>query len=239
MNPNDDDEAEASYRDQLEAELIAAQKEKAKAIQGTVSMFNYQGEDNLVRWQLDLREDLDRLYHLLRGDQIKEDPDGNVAFVAPDDPNLKPFNEFGVQLILNIMSFYLNRNTILSNYDEKTIQWKVLDFGNDLADLIFNRYDEMMCTLEKEDNEKQEDFERRKQDHLSSKLKMFPMIVRELVDTVHSAYLRAYHGGERESLRTARTVTQSEPLGGPYYGQSNQSSRKFKLSSPRTWVNPS
>ena len=94
---------------------------------------------------------------------------------------------------MNIMAFYLNRNTILSNYDEETINWKILDFGNELADLIFNRYEEMGMDTKQ-------------------KIKMYPMIIKELVDTIHSTYLRAYHGGERESLRTARMVTQNQPL---------------------------
>ena len=47
---------------------------------------------------------------------------------------------------MNIMSFYLNRNTILSNYDETTINWKVYDFGYELVDLIFTRYEDMMFT---------------------------------------------------------------------------------------------
>ena len=52
-----------------------------------------------------------------------------------------------------------------------------------------------------------------KKDHILGKIKLFEIIVGELVDTVHSAYLRAYHGGERESIRTARHVTQTEPIG--------------------------
>ena len=129
--------------------------------------------------------------------------------IPAKDPNLKPFNEFGVQMIMNIMSFYLNRNTILSNYDEKTIEWKILDFGNEIADLIFNRYEDMMITIEQKLDENEIEFERRVSDHLKGKIKYYPMIIKELVDTVHSAYLRAYRGGERESLRTARTDRKS------------------------------
>lgn len=153
-------------------------------------------EDNLIRWQLDIKEDLDRIYHLLKGQRVEIDKDtGEPKYVDPADPNLIPFNDFGVQLIMNIMSFYLNRNTLLSNYDEQTINDKMKDFSEEIIDLLFLRYEEMgMDTPEK--------------------MKLYPLIVRELVDTVHSAYLRALKGGERESLRTARTVTQTEPLGG-------------------------
>ena len=50
-------------------------------------------------------------------------------------------------------------------------------------------------------------------DHLLGKMKMYPMICRELIDSVHSAYLRAWKGGERQSLREARTVTQTDSIG--------------------------
>lgn len=209
MNPEENE-----YMNQIRQELDAERAKTAGIAQSQVSLFNSEEQENLIRWQLDLREDLDRIYHLLKGETLDHDEDGNLFYKPPENDNLRPFNEFGVQLIMNIMSFYLNRNTILSNYDETTINWKVLDFGNDLADLIHNRYQEMGM----------DNFE---------KIKMYPMIVRELVDTVHSAYLRAYHGGERESLRTARTVTQSES---PFRGQSWMPQQQGQKS--KKWYNP-
>ncbi len=91
------------------------------ALHGQMSVFGEEGQDNLIRWQLDLREDLDRIYHLLMGDRLDYDEQGNVQYIPQEDPKLRPFNQFGTQLIMNIMSYYLNRNTILSNYDETTI----------------------------------------------------------------------------------------------------------------------
>lgn len=201
----------------IEQELINERNKTLHATNTTLhsqmSGFNSPQEDNLIRFQLDLREDLDRIYHLLKGNKLKEDDEGNLIYVEADDDDLKPFNEFGVQLIMNIMSFYLNRNTILSNYKDDVIDWKVYDFGLEITDLIFNRYEEMgMDTPEK--------------------IKMFPMIVKELVDTIHSAYLRAYHGGERESLRSARLVTQSEPLG------NNNQLGPQGVQIKRRWYNP-
>jgi len=207
------------YIEQIESEL-KDERERSRQLSNAhnsqMSLFTAQQDDNLIRWQLDLKEDLDRIYHLLKGHKLDYDEEGNLVYVEPKDDNLKPFNEFGVQLLMNIMSFYLNRNTILSNYDEHTINWKVLDFGNELADLIFNRYEEMGM-----DN--------------NEKIKMYPMIVKELIDTVHSAYLRAYHGGERESLRTARTVTQSEPINRYNESHINQQMQKTKWYNPTTW----
>jgi len=203
------------YVREVEDALEEEKERNRQLTKGQISMFDSPNDDNLIRYQLDLRQELDRIYHLLRGDQIKEDEEGNIIYVEPEKENLKPFNEFGVQLIMNVLSFYLNRNTILSNYDSDTILWKVYDFGRELADLIFNRYEEMgMDTYEK--------------------MKMYPMIIKELVDSVHSAYLRAWRGGERDSLKTARVVTQNISPPQQSYPSLVQP-RKFSVWSPSTW----
>jgi len=170
------------------------------------NLFSNEETSNLVKWQLDQSEDLDKIYHLLRGDIIGYNDKGEMSYLPQKNPTHQPFNDYGVQIIMQIMTTYLNRNTILSNYDLQTIQWKVNDFGIRVTDFIFNKYEDMMCTIETDDYD-----ERR--EHIKDKIKLYDMIVGQLVDIVHSAYLRAYNGGERESLRTARHVTQTEPLG--------------------------
>jgi len=162
-------------------------------------------QDNLIKWQLELDSILERVEHILRGDKPRM-VNGNMLFVPADKDEEKIFNDYGVAEIMRVLTMYLNRNTILSNYDEETINWKVMDFGYEVSDLIFLKYEEMgLDNLEKR--------------------KRYPMIVRELVDAVHSGYLRALNGGERDSLRQARTISQSEnipPMGGmggmPGYG---------------------
>tara|TARA_R110000787_G_scaffold199647_1_gene310727 strand:- start:1607 stop:2305 length:699 start_codon:yes stop_codon:yes gene_type:complete len=224
----------AEYIEGMQSKLEESQqreKELGHALHGQMGLLDGEGNDNLIKFQLDLKEDMDRLYHLLRGDKLGYDEEGNMAYLPQTDPDLIPFSEFGVQLIMNVMSFYLNRNTLLSNYDLKTINWKVYDFGIEMSDLIFNKYEVMMDTLKKGTDPKEV------RDHLKEKIKLYPMIIRELVDTVHSAYLRAYNGGERESLRTARTVTQSEPIGSNYSPNRSiaPTQKKTKLWSPSTW----
>lgn len=180
------------------------------------SMFATDPTGNLIQWQLDLNDEIERIHHLLRGNIIKVDPKGNEFWAESDDDEMKPFNDLGVQLILNLISFYLNRNTILSNYKEDMINWKMKDLGDELADLIFMKYNEMGMNTE-------------------GKRKLFPMIHREIMDTVHSAYLRALHGGERDSLRTARHVSQSD-TGGVKPMTMPTPPTKFSAVKPSTWV---
>ena len=140
------EEDESRYLQEMQEELNNANREKRQLANAQLSLFGGEQNDNLIKWQLDLDEYLDKVYHLLKGDSIKADENGNLVYAEANNNDLKPFNEFGTQLIMNLIQFYLNRNTILSNYDEETILEKVYDFGIRLSDLVHNRYEDMMMT---------------------------------------------------------------------------------------------
>lgn len=176
----------------LQQSYARTQQANAQGVQSNTIVAGQHNQDNLIKWQLELDSILERIEHILRGDKPTM-RNGNMIFLPPDSDDDKIFNDYGVAEIMRILTMYLNRNTILSNYDEDTIQWKVLDFGYEISDLIFLKYEEMgLDTLEKR--------------------KRYPMIVRELVDSIHSSFLRALNGGERDSLRQARQITQSENI---------------------------
>jgi len=251
---------------ELEQQLELERKKNLHLSNAQMSMFNPPSEDNLIRWQLDLKEDLEKIYHLLKGDIVTEDDKGNIKYKPAEDDNLKPFNDFGIQLIMNCLSFYLNRNTLLSNYDDITINWKVLDFGNEISDLILCRYKDMMITTSFEKKFKEEygiecvklpnknfavkinnqymyldsnvieHINEHIAEHLNNKVELYPMIVLELIDTVHSAYLRALDSGERTSLREARVVNQTEQIGNRNQMMQPQQPQKRSLFRPSTWV---
>ena len=146
------------------------------------SMFGTRvGEHDLVRWQLELNDILERAEHILRGD-IVEFRNGKMVWERNPNPDDNCLNEFGIKLIMKILANYINRNTILSDYEQEEINYKVFDFGRELNNLVFMKYEEIGM-----DNE--------------DKRKEYPMLVREMVDLVHSSYKRALKGGERRSLR--------------------------------------
>ena len=158
------------------------------------SAFAPQMQENLIKWQLELDNILERAEHILRGDRLLFNQ-GNLTWQPCTDVSTQILNEYGVQEVMRILSMYLNRNTILSDYDDAEIREKVLDFGREISDLIFMKYEEMgLVGLEKRKN--------------------YPMLIREMVDIVHSSYKRALHGSEKRSLREARSITQSEQIAG-------------------------
>ncbi len=167
--------------------------------------------NNIIEWQLELDSILERIEHLLRGDRPIS-RNGSITYETPKTEDEQILNNYGVSEVMRLLSLYINRNTILSNYDEDTIHYKVYDFGCELADLFFLKYDEFGWKSE-------------------SKRKLYPMLIREIIDVVHSSYLRALNGGERESIRKAISVQQN--LAGGDNDDVQQYPRKQKK-----WFNP-
>ena len=194
------------------------QANKINELSGFTSnaMFNQTQNDNLIIWQLELDNILERIEHLLKGDIIKDDGQGNVIYQTPKDTSLIILNDYGVQLVMNIISFYLNRNTILSNYDEIRIFNILFDLGNELADVIYINYEQMgMVSIEKKSRHE--------------------ILILNILHTIESAYNRALSGGERDSLRSARVVTQSLTPGGTSFPAMQRRKHMGGFLNPKNW----
>lgn len=191
------DEAQTEqYIEQLEQDAKSKDnKINELGSHASASMYGGIQDSNLIVFQLELDNILERIEHLLKGDVIREDEEGNVVYSVPEDDSLIVLNDYGVQLIMNIISFYLNRNTILSNYKIERIYEILFDLGNELADLVYINYEKMgLNTVEKRSRS--------------------PVLIMNILHITESAYNRALSGEERDSLRSARVVTQTQPLGG-------------------------
>ena len=189
VNELEKEELQGSYRQGQDPRMTAQQS----------SFGSTMGSDDLVKWQLELNDILERAEHILRGDKPHFE-NGNVIWKKNDFPEDDILNEHGVELIMKIISNYINRNTILSDYTEEEVRYKVLDFGKELNNLIFMKYEEMGMDTE-------------------DKRKEYPMLVRQIVDLVHSSYARAKDGGERRSLREMIQISQSQNYQGGMSGE--------------------
>lgn len=110
-----------------------------------------EGETNLVREQLSLTEELETIEHLLRGYIQKTDQYGMQTWTAPKDKSMIILTDHGVHLIMNTIMFYLNKNTLLSNYTEELINRKMEDFSNALSDALFMESDKAFAQPTSED----------------------------------------------------------------------------------------
>lgn len=210
-------EEETKYIENLQKLAEAKDTENASLRKGMATMFNKEQDANLVKWQLDIGEELERIEHLLRKQVPKYDEDGNKYFEDPKEED-QLFNNEGVNEVLGILTNYINKNIILSNFDEDEVKVRVKQFSRTFSNFIFLNYQKFGMNT-------------------PDKIKHYPMVVIAIVDLVESAYHRALNGGERTSLRTARTVHQTEsPMGGyGFPGAPMQTQNKFSLLRPTTW----
>ena len=121
---------------------LAADEEKLKNTQQEVIMG--QQEKSMIAEQLDLGDELDRIDYLLRGYTIEHDTEtGASKWVAPSTNDMILLSDYGVHLIRNTIAWYMNKNTLLSNYDDVTILHKMEDFSEALNDTIFMEYEKV------------------------------------------------------------------------------------------------
>jgi len=158
----------------------------------TSSQFETVSPDDLIKYQLELNSILERVEHLLRGDIVKFEK-GNRFYTKDINKKFAILNEYGVQMVMNVLQFYLNRNTILSNLSKEEVYQIINNFGKELTDLFYMKYNEMGLDTEK-------------------KRQQFTMMIIELIDMVRNAYSRAIDGQERRGLREARQVHQTQQL---------------------------
>ena len=100
-----------------------------------------EGEKNLADAQLDCEETLTKIYHLLKQDVLKPNDDGILEWKSIEDAKKRVLTEEGVDKIMQIMQSYINKETLLSNFDEKMIARRMLEFSLSFSALIFLKYE--------------------------------------------------------------------------------------------------
>lgn len=224
-------------QEQIEFEIMTknAQAEQLRRMDAEnkvsqMSGFQAGKEPNIIEYQLDVSPTLDRIFHLLSGHVVMR-KDNKEYWEEPKDDRLKILSEYGVKQIMNLLSFYINPNTLLSNFEEEQIYWKTKDFGIELADLMFNRYEDFFFYPTPEEllekywpivkakrmniSEQEMYFKcvQWSREELQMKFRHYPILIQVLTDTIHATLLRALKGEERESLRKQYNIHQS--LNGP------------------------
>jgi hypothetical protein len=127
--------------DALRDAKFNAQNSEINMAQQSIAM--QEQDRSTIKDQLDLSEELDTIEQLLRGRVLKDDGSGNRVWTDAVDKDMVILSEYGIYLIMNTLMFYVQKNTLLSNYDEDTINKKMMDFSNDLADTIFMEYEKV------------------------------------------------------------------------------------------------
>jgi hypothetical protein len=137
-----DDYQEQGLLNEVQDARLRAEMERTRNIQQEVMLSQQEG--NMIQEQLDLEEELDRIDYLLRGYSMEIDPETKEKrWLKPENTDMIILSNYGVHLIRNTIAWYLNKNTLLSNYGDDVILNKMEDFADALNDTIFMEYDKV------------------------------------------------------------------------------------------------
>ena len=177
-------------------QALQMQAQNAQVQQGQTEMYLQEQERSMVREQLDLSDDLIKINYLLRGfiyDAKKGD------WIKPESQEMVVLTEYGVHLVMNTIQWYINKNTLLSNYDEETILTKMEDFATALADSVFMEYEKVFQYPSMDDCQKV--LEKRIANKIESKeysLKLMGMVVNK--EEIRKTILNEMQGRIQEEL---------------------------------------
>lgn len=140
---------EQPYQEQPYNELSDQVGLHTQSNQGTLlanqsNQLQYQMEEsekNLAEAQLDCEETLTKIYHLLKQDVLEPNKEGILEWREIKDLKKRVLTEEGVEKIMQIIQSYINKETLLSNFDDKMIARRMLEFSLSLSAVLFMKYE--------------------------------------------------------------------------------------------------
>ena len=170
--------------------------------------------ENIIQYQIENQELMDKLEHFYRGEYIGTDPTTNEpGWIKPKDTTQIPLNEFGVSAMMEIVSKYIDKNTTLSYYSEMRIYEIMADLGDELILYVLSNYEKMGMS---------DKFRKTK----------FRLLIITTVHMIESTYRKAIAGKTIEEINQSKIVTQSDNMGRIPV---NQPKQRFNPLNPRSW----
>ena len=138
------EQPEQPYNEVAEQVGLNAQANQATVLANQAKQLQYkmeESEQNLAEAQLDCQETLSKIYHLLKQDVLTPNEEGILEWKEIEDTKKRVLTEEGVEKMMQVMQSYINKETLLSNFDEKMIARRMLEFSLALSAVIFMKYD--------------------------------------------------------------------------------------------------
>lgn len=166
----------------------SADVNSSKTYKAISSLDSAKKDGNFLHFQLSTQEMLEKLEHLYRGDFLVQE-DGDTFWKKQTNKDLVTFNEYGVTSLMEIVTKYIDRNTILSYYTEERIYEIMGDLGDELILFILCNYEKLGM------------------DTYFKKTKFRIMIVTTL-HIIESTYKRALRGKTIDEINQSRVIGQ-------------------------------
>lgn len=137
------DEGELNQRI-IEANLAGATQENASR---SAQYFLQEQEKGLADSQLEVDNIKSEIYHLLRQDKLKETATGKIDWIPLEDKKERTLSDWGVDRLIQVINFYINKNNLLSNFDSIQINRLMLKFIREINDLVLLKYQVLFSEL--------------------------------------------------------------------------------------------
>jgi len=97
-------------------------------------------EKGIVDVQLEVDSIKTDVYNLIKQNVLTTDENGKVDWVPLKDQKQRILSDWGVDRIMQTIHFYVNKNSLLSNFSEDQINRIMLRFVCELNDLVLLKY---------------------------------------------------------------------------------------------------
>jgi len=138
------EQPEQPYNEVAEQVGLHTQANQGTVLANQSEQLQYQmeeSEQNLAEAQLNCQETLTKIYHLLKQDIYVPNEEGKLEWEAIKDQKKRVLTEEGVEKLMQVMQSYINKETLLSNFDEKMIARRMLEFCLALSAVMFMKYE--------------------------------------------------------------------------------------------------
>ena len=138
------DYQEQPYNEMADQVGLHSQTQQGNLIANQSKQLQYQMEEvekNLAEAQLDVEETLMKITHLLKQDVLRTNSQGILEWQEIPDAKQRVLTDQGVDKIMQVMQSYINKETLLSNFDDKMIARRMLEFSLSFSALLFLKYE--------------------------------------------------------------------------------------------------
>jgi len=149
------EEPQEPFNEMVEQTGVHKQTQESTLAANQTKRLQYEMDDTektFAEAQLDCEQTLEEISHLLKQDVYKWDDNKQIMDWFPiDDKKKRVLTEEGVDKIMQVMKSYINKETLLSNFDEKMIMRRMLEFSLAMSAVLFMKYEIYFRTPNKEE----------------------------------------------------------------------------------------
>jgi len=184
-----DDSVSESDIDDLVNRANTAEAQNMQLNQALTSLSKDDKDDNFLHHQISTQELIEKLEHFYKGDFQGANEAGDYVWIEQEDKTKVTFNDYGVTSMMDIITKYIDKNTILSYYPEERIYEIIGDLGEELVLFILCNYEKIgMDTHYKKTK--------------------FRIVITTTLHIIESTYRRALRGRTMEDINQSKIIGQ-------------------------------